>query len=72
MRYEPYTIDEVKKAGEQKLFSGYNVDINSGIEGDFLTAEFSASYKGAFGQSIIEVRSDIPDLSAQYYYNIVP
>jgi hypothetical protein len=69
-----YSVNEVysmSSTGEQKLFSGYNVDIRSGIGNDFLTAEFSASYKGAFGQSIKEVRSDIPDLSAQYYYNLV-
>tara|TARA_B100000676_G_scaffold63045_1_gene62459 strand:- start:47997 stop:50114 length:2118 start_codon:yes stop_codon:yes gene_type:complete len=69
-----YSVNEtyvMSNTGEQKLFSGYNIDISSGIGEDFLNVDFSASYRGAFGEDISETRNKIPELNCQYYYNLV-
>jgi len=68
-----YAVNEtysMSSTGEQKLFSGYGIEISSGMGEDFLNVDFSATYKGAFGEDIKETREKIPELTSQYYYNI--
>ena len=68
-----YTISErysSLKTGDNLLMSGNSIDISSGLQSEFISVELSTTYKGHFGQDIDDVRSKIPNLNSQHYYQL--
>ena len=50
--------------------SGNSIDISSGLQSEFISVELSTTYKGHFGQDSDDVRSKIPNLNSQHYYQL--